>query len=175
MTQLQEPQQTKIMVSALIPELPSAIRAYEWLKEQGYSKNDISLLMSNETATRFHAIEHDDRVEDRKIAPKGSYTTGMIGASVGAGIVATLGSVLGFLMGGPLGAGLAASIPGAMVGGLVGGLVGYGFPEQTAKQYETSVHEGGVVLGVTLHSDEQIEEMMSRFADFDGRDVVTVS
>jgi hypothetical protein len=167
-------QQMSKMLTALFIDHISAMRAYEWLKEQGFTKNDISLVMSDKTAVKFHAVEGDDKVEDKDRSSKGSYTTGIVGATVGAGLVATIAAGLGFLAGGPLGAALAASIPGAMVGGLVGGLVGYGFPEETAKQYEAAIQEGGVAIGVHPKSSEQAEAIKTKFEGMAARNIVIV-
>ena len=167
--------QESVLVSALFPNFRDAALAYRWLQTEGYSKNDISLLMSDETAPRFHAIVNDDRVEDKVVTPAGSNATGAIGASIGAGVAATLAAGIGLLAGGPLGAAIAASIPGAMVGGLVGGLVGYGFPEDTAHQYDAAIKEGGVVIGVNLDSPEMQEYVQNHFMSFNGRNVVSIA
>lgn len=172
---LQQQLQENILVSALFPTYREAALAYQWLQSEGYSKNDISILMSDETAPRFHTIVNDDKVEDKVVTPAGSNTTGAIGASIGAGLAATLAVGIGLLAGGPLGAAIAASIPGAMVGGLVGGLVGYGFPEETAQQYEVAIKEGGVVLGVTLDSSEKQQYIQDHFMSLNGRNVSVVA
>lgn len=161
------------MVHALFHHYRDAARAYRWLQQHGHSKNDISLLMTDEIAPRFHAIVNDDKVEDKVVTPPGSYTSSVVGASVGAGLMATVGAGLGFLAGGPLGAALAATIPGAMVGGLVGGLVGYGFPEDTAREYDDAIHDGGVVIGVTLENPAELEELELQLTRMGGTEVST--
>jgi hypothetical protein len=148
-------QPTSLILSALFRDYHRGAQAYHWLQTQGHDKNDISLLMSDTTAPRFHAIVNDDKIDGKVVEPKGSYVTGAMGATVGAGVLATIG----LLAGGPLGAALAACIPGAMVGGLVGGLVGYGYPETVAKQYSQAIDQGAVVLGLTLDQPAQVEEL----------------
>jgi hypothetical protein len=44
-----------------------------------------------------------------------------------------------------------------LTGGLIGALVGSGIPEDRAKEYETGVNEGGIVMGVNPRSDEDAE------------------
>lgn len=87
------------------------------------------------------------------------------GAGVGAATGGTLGGVAGAVA--ALGAGvaipgiglvLAGPLAGAGAGGaagtLVGGLVGAGIPEERAKRYESDIKEGGIVLGVEPHGEE---------------------
>ncbi|MFT3883633.1 MAG: hypothetical protein QM703_28795 [Gemmatales bacterium] len=125
------------MITAVFSDRDHAIRAYDWLRSHGYTIDEISVLMSDKTAPLFHAIENEDKVEQRPLPAPGAQTTGAVGATVGAGLTGALAAGVGLafmgvsiIAGGPLGMALAASIPGAMVGGLLGGLIGYGFPEK---------------------------------------------
>jgi hypothetical protein len=64
---------------------------------------------------------------------------------------------LGLLIAGPIAAGLAGAGAGGLTGGLIGALVGSGIPEDRAKEYESGVKEGGIVMGVNPRSDEDAE------------------
>jgi hypothetical protein len=164
-------QPTSVVLSALFRDYQAAAKAYRWLQTQGHNKNNISLLMSDTTAPRFHAIVNDDKIDGKVVEPKGSYVTGALGATVGAGVLATIG----FLAGGPIGAALAASIPGAMVGGLVGGLVGYGYPEEVAKEYEYAIEQGAVVLGVTLDQLDDVDDLEQQLSSMQGEEIIVVA
>jgi hypothetical protein len=49
--------------------------------------------------------------------------------------------------------GAAVDEAGALTGGLLGTLVGYGIPEETAREYERGIREGGIVLIVVPRSE----------------------
>jgi len=169
------------MITAVFSDRHQAIRAYDWLRAHGYSIDDISVLMSDKTAPLFHAVENEDKVEQKPLPAPGAQATGAIGATVGAGLTGALAAGVGLafmgislIAGGPLGFALAASIPGAMVGGLLGGLVGYGFPESSAKEYEELLRHGGVAIGVTPRNAEDCELLHQKFAELHGKNVLSV-
>ena len=62
----------------------------------------------------------------------------------GIGVIA--GPIVGALVGGGVG---------GVTGGLIGALVGMGIPESDAQAYENALREGGVVLGVHPHKDDE--------------------
>lgn len=157
-------------ITGLFVDPVDAHRAYDRLNSLGYTDNDISVLVSEEVAPVFHAVQNDDRMEANKKPGEGALVAGAAGATIGAGLVAALAAGaslvfagLGLITAGPLGAALAGSIPGALVGGLVGGLVGYGFPEERAKAYESAVKEGAVALGVTAKAPEHLPLLQDLF------------
>ncbi len=163
--------QVSHMVSALFPDHVAAARAYTWLKLQGYTKNDINVLMSDETSPRFHEIVNDDRVEDKVYLPEGSETRGMLGATLGAGVAVGLG----LLVGGPIAAALGAGIPAAMVGGLIGGLVGYGVPEKVAEDYEQAIKRGAVLISIDINDIEKFRSIEQKFAELGGKRLEVVN
>jgi hypothetical protein len=87
----------------------------------------------------------------------GSAIGGTVGAIVG-GIAAIGTSValpgLGLVIAGPILAALTGAGAGGLTGGLIGGLIGAGISKETAKVYETSIKEGGIVVGVVPRTDE---------------------
>ncbi|MGB8509204.1 MAG: hypothetical protein WCD76_12525, partial [Pyrinomonadaceae bacterium] len=54
-------------------------------------------------------------------------------------------------------AGIAGAGAGGLTGGLIGALVGSGIPEDRAKEYESGIKEGGIVMGVNPRTDEDAE------------------
>src|SRR5262249_13889605 len=58
---------------------------------------------------------------------------------------------------GPLAAAVAGAAGGGTLGAIVGALVGAGIPEERAKQYQTGIDEGGIVIGVTPRSDDDAD------------------
>ena len=150
------------MVTGMFRDRESAEGAYRSLSERGYSKDDVNVLMSDETRKK-HFSDDDPKTDLGNKA--------LEGAAVGAGIGGTLGAILagvaavgslaipgvGLIVAGPIAAALAGLGAGAATGGLVGALVGAGIPEDRAKLYEQGVKEGGIVMGVNPRSDEDAE------------------
>jgi hypothetical protein len=58
---------------------------------------------------------------------------------------------------GPLAAALAGGGTGGALGVVVGALVGAGIPESRAKLYDQGIREGGIVLGVSPRTEEDVE------------------
>ncbi len=150
------------MVTGLFRDRESAERAYRSISERGYGKDDVNLMMSEDTKKK-HFSEDGDSDLDTKAwegAGKGAAIGGAVGATLAA--IAAIGTTLalpglGLLIAGPIVAGLAGAGAGALTGGLVGALIGWGIPEEHAKAYEKGIREGGIVMGVTPRTDEDSE------------------
>ncbi len=140
----------------------SAERAYQSLRNRGYSDEDINLMMSDETRNRWFSDEDYDSGLSSK-ALEGAGAGGAIGGVAGAmlGAVLAIGTnivVPGIgLVWGPLAGALMGSGAGALSGGLIGALVGWGIPEYEARQYERDIKNGRIVMGVTPRSDEDVQ------------------
>lgn len=96
-------------------------------------------------------------------APEG----GALGGAVGGVLGGTLGLLTGigalaipglgpFIAAGPLLAALSGSGIGGGIGLLVGALVGAGIPEYEAKQYESGLKAGNILISVHTESSEEI-------------------
>jgi len=134
--------------------------AYSSLSERGYTKDDINLIMSDETRKKHFENDYD-RTEVGTKAMEGAGTGSAIGGTIGAvaGVIAALGTSLvipglGMVVAGPIAAGLAGAGAGGITGGVIGALVGSGIPEDRAKEYEKGVKSGGMVLGVKPRNDD---------------------
>lgn len=142
------------MITGLFRDRESAERAYNYLHDRGYSKDEINLIMSDETRKR-HFEETRGETEIGTKAMEGVGKGSAIGGTVGAvaGVIAALGTSLvipglGLVIAGPIAAGLAGAGAGGLTGGLIGGLIGWGIPEERARIYESKIKEGGIVMGV---------------------------
>lgn len=145
------------MMTELFNDRATAEQAYDSLLNHGFSKEDVNLVMTDETRERHfgtdttatdHSALSDKAMED---AGKGSAIGGTIGAVAAA--IAAIGSNLvlpglGLVVAGPLAAAFAGAGVGGLAGGLVGALVGSGIPEATAQAYEEGLKGGGIVVGV---------------------------
>ncbi len=152
----------KRMLTGTFKDRESAERAYNNLQAKGYTKDDINLVMSDETRKKHFSndTDHADNNLGSK-AMEGAGTGSAIGGTVGAviGAIAAIGTSLaipglGLVIAGPIAAALAGAGAGGLTGGLVGALVGSGIPEDRAKLYESDINNGGIVMGVNPKNDE---------------------
>jgi len=155
---MEDSQKSGRMVTGMFSDRDSAERAYNSLHDRGYTKDDINLLMSDDTRKKH--FRNDDTEIGTKAAEgagKGSAIGGAVGAI--AGVIAAIGTSLvipglGLVIAGPIAAGLAGAGAGGITGGLIGALVGSGIPEERAKIYEEGVKNGKIVVGVHPRNDE---------------------
>lgn len=148
-------------MTGLFRDRESAERAYGSLSSRGYGKDDVNLLMSDDTRKKYFTDA------DTELGTKAWEDAGK-GAAIGGGVGATLAALaaigttlalpgLGLLIAGPIAAALAGGGAGALTGGLIGALVGHGIPEEHAKHYEQGIRDGGIVLGVNPRTTEDAD------------------
>lgn len=148
------------MLTGMFSDRESTEHAYNTLHERGYTKDDINLVMSDETRKKHFSGD----VKETEIGTKAAEGAGKgsaIGSTVGAiaGVVAAIGTSLvipglGIVIAGPIAAGLAGAGAGGITGGVIGALVGSGIPEERAKLYESGIKDGNIVMGVKPRNDE---------------------
>jgi len=149
------------MVTGLFNDRASAERAYESLHARGYGRDDVNLVMSDDTRKKQFGTTQGAQTELGTKAAEGAGVGGAIGGTVGA-ILAAIVAVgttiaipgLGIVIAGPLAAGIAGAGAGAAAGGLIGALVGWGIPEEHVKRYEAGIKNGGILMGVRSRSDD---------------------
>jgi hypothetical protein len=154
--------------SGIFRDRSSAEKAYQSLHERGYSKDDVHLMMSDETRDRHFADGTHTELGDKAMegAGVGSAIGGTAGAIIGA--IAAIGTSvalpgLGLIIAGPLAAALAGAGAGGLTGGLVGALVGSGIPEEHAAEYEEGIKNGGIVMGVKPRNAEDSKYFEEQF------------
>lgn len=154
----------------------SAERAYNRLKERGYTDEEINIIMSDATHAKYF-----DKTEDTDFgnkAAEGAGTGSAIGGVVGAaaGIIAAIGTSLvipglGLVIAGPIAAGLAGAGAGGITGGIVGALVGAGIPKDRAEKYENRIKEGDILIGVTPRNQEDASILGHDWRQYEASDV----
>ncbi len=150
------------LVTGLFPDRPSAEAAYEAAQTRGYAKDDVNLVMSDETRTRHFAGDTvGAETELGNKAAEGAGVGGAIGGTVGAVIaaVAAMGTSLvlpglGLVIAGPLAAAAAGGGVGAASGGIIGALIGWNIPEERVKHYEEGIKQGGILMGMRAKNEE---------------------
>ena len=146
------------LVTGLFQNRIAAEAAVDAILKRGYTRDDISVMMSDATHSKEFALQA------RTHAADGAGIGGALGGVVGAVLAAivAVGSTI-FLPGinlviaGPIAAALAGGGAGALTGGLIGALVGHGIPEEHAKQYEQGIKDGGIVMGVNPRTTEDAD------------------
>jgi hypothetical protein len=152
------------LVTALFRNKVAAEAALEALYQRGYSRSNITVLMSDATRTKEFALETGTQ------AASGAGIGGAVGGAVGATIaaIAAIGTTLalpgiGLVVAGPIAAALAGAGAGGATGGLIGALIGAGIPEHRAKVYEAGLKQGGIILGVEVENDETADDLEKWF------------
>ena len=167
----------KKMVVAVFRDRTHANHVYTWLRDRGYTSDEINVLMSDQTRLAYSSESDDEIMKSGTYATEGMAVGGAIGTAVGAlAAIAMTVAVpgLGILAAGPILTAFAGAGAGAVAGGLIGGLVGLGIPESNASAYEQALRDGGVVVGVSPHDAEEAERIFDFFEKHHGENVVTV-
>ena len=168
-------------LTGMFRDRESAERAYTSLSERGYTKDDVDVVMSDDTRkTHFDSADTvmTGETELGTKAMEGAGTGSAIGGTLGAiaGAVAAIGTSLlipglGLVVAGPVAAALAGAGAGGLTGGLIGGLIGHGIPEERAKVYEQGVKEGGIVMGVKARNDEDADYFENEWRNSRGEEI----
>ena len=165
------------MVTGLFRDRESAERAYQSVADRGYGRDDVNLVMSDETRKR-HFEGTGETTELGSKAAEGAGIGGAIGGTLGAiaAAVAAVGTSiaipgLGLVVAGPVAAALAGAGAGAATGGLVGALIGWGIPEERVKRYEQGIKEGGILMGVKPRSADDAEHFERTWRDYRGEEI----
>lgn len=148
------------LVTGLFKSKVAAEAAVDALLKRGFTREDISVLMSDETRSKHFALASRTHAADG--LGIGAAAGGTVGAVLAA--IAAVGSTL-FLPGlnlviaGPIAAALAGLGAGGAAGGVIGALIGAGIPEYRAKVYEAGIKGGGILIGVEARTDEEIDRI----------------
>jgi len=162
------------LVTGLFKSKVAAEAAVDAIIKNGYTRDDISVLMSDATRNKEFALQ------TRSHAADGLGIGGAIGGAVGAVLAAivAVGTTL-FLPGinlviaGPIAAALAGAGAGGATGGLIGALIGAGIPEYRAKVYDAEIRGGGILIGVEAPTDEDVDRLEALLSDLGAQHVRT--
>jgi hypothetical protein len=157
---------SKNFVTGLFKTRAAAEAAVDAVIKRGYTRDDISVLMSDATKNKEFAVQ------TRSHAADGLGIGGAIGGTVGA-VLAAIAAVgtsimvpgIGLFVAGPIAAALAGAGAGGATGGVIGLLIGTGIPEHRAKVYETGVKGGGILLGVEVKNSDDLEKLETLLED----------
>jgi hypothetical protein len=162
------------LVTGLLKNRVAAEAAVDAIIKRGYTREDISVLMSDATRSKEFALQ------TRTHAADGAGIGGALGGAVGAVLaaIAAVGTTIflpgiNLIIAGPLAAALAGAGAGGATGGVIGALIGAGIPEYRAKVYDAELRGGGILIGVEAKSDEEVEHLETLLEDIGGEHVRT--
>ncbi|HYN26424.1 MAG TPA: hypothetical protein VES69_15490 [Pyrinomonadaceae bacterium] len=160
------------LVTGLFKNRVAAEAAVDAILKRGYTRDEISVLMSDATRNKEFALQ------SRTHAADGAGIGGAVGGAVGAVLaaIAVVGSTIvlpgiNLVIAGPIAAALAGAGAGGVTGGVIGALIGAGIPEYRAKVYEAGLREGGILLGVEARADENTDKLEDLLEDVGGQHV----
>lgn len=163
------------LVTAVFRDPRSAEVAYHNLIKEGYGKEDINLIMSDETRDKnffdTKNISQEDMgnksLEGIGIGAAAGGTIGAIASAIAALGTSLIFPGLGLVVSGALAAGLAGAGAGATAGGLIGGLIGWGIPDEKAKILADEISKGAVVIGVETKDESERDLLMQKWSNTD--------
>lgn len=152
-------------VTASFADYDSANRFYESLINRGYTRDEITVIMSDET--RKNLPDDMDVKEDANAAGTGAMVWGTVGWILGAILALGTNAIipgLGIVVAGPVLGALVGGGAGWALGTLIGALTKAGVSEEQAKLYEQNIRNGDIVFVVSPKSmeDETDFNTMSR-------------
>ena len=163
-------------VTATFHDRAAMERAVDDLIGAGFPRDDISVVMSNDTRERSFGGRSD--VHGVNIA-NGTVGGGAVGGSASAiaggvlissaTIAATSAAAVPSFLAGPDAGDLAGGGAGAAFGSVIGALIAAGVPDVEARAIQTDVRDGGVILAVrsTDSQEAQTRSILRR----DGGDI----
>jgi hypothetical protein len=162
------------LVTGLFKSKVAAEAAVDAIIKNGFTRDDISVLMSDATRNKEFALQ------TRSHAADGLGIGGAIGGAVGAVLAAivAVGSIItlpgiNLVIVGPIAAALAGAGAGGATGGLIGALIGAGIPEYRAKVYDAEIRGGGILIGVEAPTDEDVDRLEQLLSDLGAQHVRT--
>lgn len=162
------------LVTGLMKNRVAAEAAVDAVLKRGYTRDDISVLMSDATRNKEFALQ------TRTHAVDGAGIGGAVGGAVGAiaAVIAAVGTTLvlpglNLVIAGPIAAALAGAGAGGATGGLIGALIGAGIPEHRAKVYDAGIREGGILIGIEARNEDDTDKLERLLEDMGAEHVRT--
>src|SRR3954462_4515929 len=144
---------TSATVVGLFHNQADAERAINYLKERGFSENQIGVAIKDRN-------KQEELIEGTGTQAAEGAATGAIGGGVLGGVIGLLAGVGALaipgvgpiIAGGTLASTLAGAGIGAAAGGLIGALAGMGVPEEDARHFDQGSQAGGTLVTVDAGS-----------------------
>jgi hypothetical protein len=166
-------------VTALFRSPDAAERAYRAAAALGYEDADINVVVSDATRDQLlsdvrHPKLSGNAAESAEKPVKGADLGGPTGGTFGtiAPVIAAVGTAVlipGLVFAGPIAIALTAAGAVGVASGLVGALKDWGIPQERVQDYETSVRDGAILLGVKARSAEEAQRLEQEWHKEGGR------
>jgi hypothetical protein len=167
-------------VTGIFPSIGDADRVYEYLLGKGYTREDVTVVMTDQThqghfeSTSGEQREHVESTHALDDAGRGALLGGTAGAIVSA--IAVVGSNLalpgfGLVLMGPLLAALTGAAAGSIAGGTIGAIIGSGYPKEHADYYENAIKDGGVMISVSPRDNTDKAQIIETFKACNGQSI----
>jgi hypothetical protein len=159
------------LVTALFKSASGVERAYQAAVERGYAQDEINLVLSEETRLRHFNVDQvaggladkaaESTEKKRSVATELGGPAGGTAATIAPALAAagTAALLPGLIVAGPVAVAFAAAAAVGLAGGLVGALTNWGIPKSRVEQYEQSIRDGGILIGVKAHSEEDARQL----------------
>lgn len=166
-------------ISAVFLTRENADKAYNALIKRGYSRDEISLLMSDETLNKhFNQSSYHSEPEAKMTEPSKISLGTALGGTTGAvtGILYSLSLIsipgLGIAIAGPWIAGLTGAAAGAITGRTIGSIISSKVAKENSESYEDGVKEGGIIISVDPKNLAERNAIIREFKQFHGQDIL---
>ncbi|KAA6434095.1 hypothetical protein FEM33_22710 [Dyadobacter flavalbus] len=167
-------------ISAVFLTRENADKAYHALIKRGYSRDEISLLMSDETLNKHFNQSGYHSEPEAKLAEQPKINLGaMLGGAAGAvtGILYSLSLIsnsrLKTAIAGPWWiAGLTGAAAGAITGRTIGNILNSKVAKGNTGSYEDGVKEGGIIISVDPRNAADRNAIIGEFKQFHGQDML---
>ena len=159
------------MVTGLFRDRASADRAWRAAIDLGYKREDINLMLSEETRERMFGGEQNTGLSAKAAEAAEEPTAGAekvggpTGGNIGmiAPVLAAVGTLLlipgGIIAAGPVAIALGAAGAVGVAGGVIAALTDWGVPKGRVELYEAGIRKGGVLIGVKPRSEDDAQEL----------------
>ena len=171
------------LVTAMFRDASAVERAYQAALARGYSQDEINLVLSEDTRRRYFNVDQvpseladkaaESTEEKRSVASELGGPAGGTAATIAPAIAAAGAAALlpGLIIAGPVAIARAAAATVGVAGGLVGALTNWGIPKGRVEQYEQSIRDGGILVGVQARSEEDARQLREEWAAAGGEAV----
>jgi len=161
-------------VTGLFADSTSVERAYETVLQRGYDKDDVNVVMSEDTRRRFVSQDQPVEIDLASKSAEGGELGGPTGGRIGIviPIVAAVGASLlvpGLIVAGPIAIALASAGAAGVAAGIVGALADWGMPDERVRQYDKGIRDGGILMGVKARTDEDARHIEQRWKAIGGK------
>jgi hypothetical protein len=164
----------KNLLTGLFRQHDNAGKAYNAALKLGYTKDEVTILMSEETKHKYSHERRHPELSIEEEAIEGVGVGGALGVTTGAitGALMALGtfvmiSGIGLAASGPIAVWLSGAAAGGIAGGLVGALINIGIATNHAEHFKTELKNGAILIILLPHSENDRKNLEMEWNNYD--------